>query len=79
MDWVGCVYRSQCKIDRAPTVNIVVNFVKKTVALAKLGKIQTHERFKRTLIYYDIDNTMHIFREIPLSGHKTTLKQQWKG
>ena len=26
--------------------------------------IQTHQRFKRTLIYYDIDNTMQIFREI---------------
>ena len=23
------------------------------------------KRFKRTLIYHDIDNTMHIFREIP--------------
>ena len=28
--------------------------------------IQTHKRFKRTLIYYDIDNTMQIFMEIPL-------------
>ena len=28
-------------------------------------KIQTHKRFKRTLIYYDIDNTMQIFRGIP--------------
>ena len=29
---------------------------------------QTHKRFKRMLIYYDIDNTMHIFREIPFFG-----------
>ena len=28
-------------------------------------KIQTHERFERALIYYDTDNTMPIFREIP--------------
>ena len=28
-------------------------------------QIKTHKRFKRTLTYYDIDNTMQIFREIP--------------
>ena len=28
-------------------------------------EIQTHKGFNRTLIYYDIDNTVHIFREIP--------------
>ena len=27
--------------------------------------IQTHKRFKRTLMYYGIDNTMQIVREIP--------------
>ena len=79
MDGVGCVYRSQCKLDRAPTVNIVVNFVKKTGALAKPGKIQTHKRFKRTLIYYDIDNMMKIFRKIPLfrpqNDTQTTVKR----
>ena len=31
-----------------------------------LCNLQTHKRFKRTLIYYDTDNTMHIFREIPI-------------
>ena len=44
--------------------------------------IQTHKRFKQMLIYYDIDSTMQIFREIPKSpssGHKTALKQQWNG
>ena len=30
-----------------------------------LFKIQTLKRFKRTLIYYDTDNAMYIFREIP--------------
>ena len=27
--------------------------------------IQTHTRFKRTLIYYGLDNTLQIFKEIP--------------
>ena len=31
-----------------------------------LYNLQTHKRFKRTLIYNDIDNTMHIFRETPI-------------
>ena len=30
-----------------------------------VNRIQTHKRFKGTLIYHDIDNTMQIFREIP--------------
>ena len=33
-----------------------------------LYNLQTHKRFKRTLIYYDVDNTMHIFRETPFFG-----------
>ena len=33
--------------------------------LAFSNKIQTHKRFKRMLIYYDIDNMVQIFREIP--------------
>ena len=28
-------------------------------------EIQTHKRFKRMLIYYDINNAMQIVREIP--------------
>ena len=35
-----CVYRSPCKSDRAPTVNIVIDFMTKTEsdALGKPGK-----------------------------------------
>ena len=40
----------------------------------QLLKIQTHKRFKGTLIYHDIDNMIQIFRQIPFSGHKMTLK-----
>ena len=29
-------------------------------------EIQTHKRFKRAFIYYDVDNRMHIFRKIPI-------------
>ena len=38
------------------------NFGSKTEALLCDGfaKTQTHERFKRMLISYDIDNTIHI-------------------
>ena len=38
---------------------------------------QTHKRFKRMRIYYDIDNTMQKNSgTFPSLGHKTTLKQQ---
>ena len=33
-----------------------------------VSQVKTHKRFKRTLIYYDRNNTMHIFREIPLKS-----------
>ena len=30
-----------------------------------VNRIQTHKRFKETVIYYDIDNAMQIVTEIP--------------
>ena len=33
-----------------------------------VSQVKKHKRFKRTLIYYDRNNTMHIFREIPLKS-----------
>ena len=36
-----------------------------SLAMDPLTLMEIHKRFKRTPIYYDIDNTMQIFWEIP--------------
>ena len=46
-----------------------------------LHRIQTHKRFKRMLIYYDIYNMMQIFREIPFfrpQNNSETVTKKWK-
>ena len=45
----------------------------------KRKKIQTDKRFKRTFIYYDIDNTMQMFREVPFFRPQTTTTKWFFG
>ena len=56
--FVWLIYQSLCR-----SQNPALRMLALRGAAAIL--IQTHKRFKRTLIYYDIENTMQIFREIP--------------
>ena len=51
---------SACRKNVGLTINVGTITTTATVTM-----IQAHKRFKRTLIYYDIDNTMQIFRENP--------------
>ena len=45
---------------------IIVLQLSQHAHLSLINYVKTHTRFKRTLIYYDIDNTIQIVREIPI-------------
>ena len=58
---------------------LVVLLIGVTIVGKYLSQDPNTKRFKRTLIYFNTDTVCKFSGKFPLSGHKTTLKQQING
>ena len=61
---VGKQYHSQAGRKLPFTEKVLVSIRPFPVQVNSLYYVQSHKRFKRTLLYYDTDN-LQIFRDIP--------------